>query len=48
MGGLSIWHLIFAAVVILLLWLYNSVQILVLGAALNAELERQDGAAPNA
>jgi membrane protein len=33
--------------VVLLLWLYNSVQIFVLGAAFNAQLERQDGRAPS-
>jgi membrane protein len=37
-----------SAGVVLLLWLYNSVQIFVLGAALNAELERQAGGAPAA
>lgn len=34
--------------VVLLLWLYNSVQIFVLGAAFNAQLEREDGRAPAA
>jgi membrane protein len=35
-----------SAAVVLLLWMYNSAQILVLGAAFNAELERADTGAP--
>lgn len=35
-----------SAAVVLLLWMYNSAQILVLGASLNAELERADTGAP--
>ena len=35
-----------SAAVVLLLWMYNSTQILVLGAAFNAELERAGGVRP--
>jgi len=35
-----------SAAVVLLLWMYNSAQILVLGAALNAALEHHDGKGP--
>ena len=35
-----------SAAVVLLLWMYNSTQILVLGAAFNAELEKAGGARP--
>ena len=35
-----------SAAVVLLLWMYNSAQILVLGAAFNAALEHQDGQGP--
>src|SRR5690606_41936417 len=35
-----------SAAVVLLLWMYNSAQILVLGAAFNAEIERADTGRP--
>jgi len=35
-----------SAAVVLLLWMYNSAQILVLGAALNAVLEKDAGESP--
>jgi membrane protein len=37
-----------SAAVVLLLWMYNSTQILVLGAAFNAELEAASADAPRA
>jgi membrane protein len=37
-----------SAAVVLLLWMYNSAQILVLGAAFNAALEREAGEGPQA
>ena len=35
-----------SAAVVLLLWMYNSAQIFVLGAAFNAAIEKADGVAP--